>query len=93
MQRRVGKQLILPNSPIPYVLCRPLVQEVSDLLKLAAAGTGIVEKVAEFAGIGLDLDIVRVALLQTRIALEHQNLMLRPASLLDGVHLGMLSPL
>lgn len=73
----------IPNPSLPDITRSAFVQEITHLLQLASAGARIIKEVAQLAGIGLDLNVVFV---MSRVAVEHQYLMLGPASLPNRVH-------
>ena len=78
-----GEGGYIPISEIVDIVLCPLKQKVADFLKLAPAGAGIVEQVAQLTRVGLDLDIV---LLVTRVAFQDQDLVLGAALLTQGMH-------
>lgn len=83
----------LPTLPdemrcVPYPLAidvagRLLLEEAAHFLDLGAARLGVEQQVAELARVGLD---VNGALGGPRVAFQHQDLVLGPALLLDGIH-------
>jgi hypothetical protein len=73
----------IPYAVLPHISGSALIQKVAHFLQLAPSRTCIIQQVAQFARIRLDICIV---LLELRIALQHQDLMLRTAGLPCGVH-------
>lgn len=73
----------VPYPRLPDIAGGALVEKVADLLQLTPPRAGVVQQVAELARIGLDLHVV---LVMSRVAVEHQDLVLRPAFLPDCVH-------
>lgn len=73
----------LPNAQSPYIASRLLLEEAANLLNFRAARRRVEEEVAELARVGLDVD---GALGGPGIALQNEDLMLWPASLLNGLH-------
>lgn len=73
----------IPDSSMPDIAGSFLLEKGADLLDLTPARGGIVQQVAELAGIRLHID---GALGRPRIALEDENLVFRTAFLADGMH-------
>lgn len=80
---RDGIEPGIPYAALPDIADGPLVEKVGDLLQLAPARAGIVEQVAELAGIWLDVGVV---LLELWITLQDQDLVLGATALAHGVH-------
>jgi len=80
---RVNMRAYIPYASLPDVGRGALVQEVSHLLQLTPPCAGIVEQVAQLARVCLD---IRIVFLELRIALQHQHLVLRAASLPCSIH-------
>lgn len=68
---------------MPDVAGGLLLEEFADLVDLGLAGDEVEQQVAELARVGLD---AYCCLVGARIALEHEDLVLWPALLLDGLH-------
>lgn len=75
----------IPDAQAPDITGGPLLEEFADLLDLSLARGGVEEQVAQLGGVGLDID---GALGGSRVALEHQDLVLGATFLLDCMHLG-----
>lgn len=73
----------VPNAHSPDIAGRLLLQKGANLLNLGPPAGRVVEQIAQLAAVWLD---VNCSLGGSRIALEHQDLMLRAAFLLYGVH-------
>lgn len=82
MERRKG----IPDATAVDVTGRLLLEKGANLLQLAPASAGIVEQIAELARVWLDL---RGILLEARIALENENLVLGPAPVSERIHSGL----
>lgn len=78
-----SKSIHLPNAQPPNIAGSSLIKEIAHLLQLTAPGARVVEQIAKLAGIGFHLHVV---LHVSRIAIQHQHLVLRPASPAHGVH-------
>jgi hypothetical protein len=83
-QRKAGKSGI-PNPHAPDIGGSLLLQKGADLLYLGLAAGSVEQEIAELAAVGLD---VNGPLCGPGIALEHEDLVLGPAFLLQGVHDG-----
>lgn len=75
----------IPNAHAPDIGSRLLLEKGANLLDLGLAACGVEQEVAQLATVRLD---IRSPLGGTRIALEHEHLVLGPAFLLYGVHDG-----
>lgn len=60
-----------------------LLEELADLLDLCLAGNEVEQQVAQLARVGLH---VYGGLVGARVALQHEDLVLGPTLLLDGLH-------
>lgn len=87
-----GLSLQLPDIPYPlapHIARRLLLQECANLLDLATPRRGIVQEVAQLAGVGLDIN---GALDCSRVAFQDQDLVLGATLLLDGLHWSLSGP-
>jgi hypothetical protein len=80
----------VPRGRPPYPLAvdiagRLLLQEAADLLDLCAARLNVEQQVAQLARVRLDVD---GALGGSGVAFQHEDLVLRPTSLLQRIHGG-----
>lgn len=75
----------VPDAQPPNITGGLLLEEAPDLLNLGPARGGIEEQVAQLGGVGLDIN---GALGGPRVALEHEDLVLWTAFLLDSLHRG-----
>lgn len=82
-QHRQAKARHVPDAHSPDIAGRLLLQKSANLLDLGPSAGRVVEEIAQLAAVGLDINS---SLCGSRIALEHQDLMLRAAFLLYGVH-------
>lgn len=72
-----------PHSGFGNVVCRLLLQKGPHLLKFAPSGTGIVKQIAELTWVWFDFSN---ALLKPGVALQDEDLVLRPAGLAHCMH-------
>lgn len=77
------EEVHVPDSHAPDVVGSLLLKERANLLDLGATAGGIEEEIAQLTAIG---DDINRALCNPWIALEHQDLVFRPASVMDGLH-------
>lgn len=68
---------------MPDVAGSLLLEEFADLVDLGLAGNEVEQQVAKLARVGLD---AYGGLVGARVAFQHQDLVLWPALLLDGLH-------
>lgn len=73
----------IPDPLVPHIAGGLLLEEAADLLDLCLARRRIEEQVAQLGGVGLD---VNSTFRSPGIALEHKDLVLGPAFLLEGLH-------
>ena len=78
-----GPCSVIPKPVFRDITCSLPLEESADLLKLTSSGAGVIQQVAELAGIRFDfLDI----LLEARVALQDQDLVFGSTSLSYSVH-------